>query len=83
MKFEILDSADHAIWSERVSAADALPIRPSGGWIEKKHRLLTYYAKLFSIGMKNLWKERIYCELFSGPGRCFVRGTSVEALARP
>lgn len=42
-----------------------------------------YYGKLFSIGMKNLWKERVYCELFSGPGRCFVRDTSVEDLGSP
>lgn len=52
-------------------------------WIDKKHRLLTYYASLFSVGMKNQWKERVYYELFSGPGRCFVRDTSTEDLGSP
>lgn len=33
--------------------------------------------------MKNRWKERIYLELFSGPGRCFVRETSAEELGSP
>lgn len=33
--------------------------------------------------MKYRWKERIYLELFSGPGRCFVRDGSVEDLGSP
>ena len=60
-----------------------MPIRPSGSWIDKKHRLLTYYARLFSTGMKFRWQERIYIELFSGPGRCYVRETGTEDLGSP
>src|SRR5467141_1783079 len=29
------------------------------------------------------WDERIYFELFAGPGRCFVRETRVEDLGSP
>ena len=83
MKFETLESADHSRWTERVSATDGLPVRPSGGWIDKKHRLLTCYAKMFSTGMKNRWDDRIYVELFSGPGRCHVRESGKEDLGSP
>src|SRR5437660_5291737 len=58
-------------------------MRASGGWIDKKHRLLTCYARLFATGMKNRWKQRIYLELFSGPGRCFVRDAAAEDLGSP
>jgi three-Cys-motif partner protein len=83
VKFETLESADDSHWNEQISSVDGLPIRPSGGWIDKKHRLLAYYANLFSTGMKNRWADRIYVELFSGPGRCFVRESHKEDLGSP
>jgi three-Cys-motif partner protein len=83
LKFEVLSSADQATWNDRLSSIDGLPIRVSGGWIYKKHRLLTCYAKLFATGMKNRWKQRIYLDLFSGPGRCFVRDNAGEELGSP
>lgn len=33
--------------------------------------------------MKYHWKQRIYLELFSGPGRCFVRESGTEDLGSP
>ena len=33
--------------------------------------------------MKNRWPERVYLELFSGPGRCLIRGTNEEDLGSP
>jgi three-Cys-motif partner protein len=78
-----LDSADHSPWSETVAASDQLPARPSGPWIDTKHRLLTYYANLFATGMRNKWEKRVYLELFSGPGKCLIRNTGKEDLGSP
>jgi three-Cys-motif partner protein len=78
-----LPSADKSPWSESLARTDGLPARPSGPWIEKKHKLLTYYAHLFATGMKNSWKNRVYLELFSGPGKCFIRDTGREDLGSP
>jgi three-Cys-motif partner protein len=78
-----LPSADYSSWTESVAKSDGLPARPSGPWITKKHRLLTYYADLFATGMKNKWDSRVYLELFSGPGKCFIRDTGAEDLGSP
>ena len=78
-----LPSADRSLWTEFVAKSDGLPARPSGPWIETKHKLLTYYAHLFATGMKNRWKSRVYLELFSGPGKCFIRDTGKEELGSP
>src|SRR5262245_30267195 len=77
-----LVSSDKSAWTGDY-ASDGLPARPSGPWIDKKHRLLTYYANLFATGMKNLWQSRVYLELFSGPGKCFVRNTRTEGDGSP
>lgn len=78
-----LPSADRAPWTASVAASDNLPARPSGPWIETKHKLLTYYADLFATGMKNKWASRVYLELFSGPGKCLIRDTQQEDLGSP
>jgi three-Cys-motif partner protein len=84
---QILRSADRSAWGadakEPLSLTDGLPIRSSGPWIEKKHKLLTFYGHLFATGMKNRWPDRVYLELFSGPGRCLIRGTHEEDLGSP
>lgn len=77
-----LPSADKSVWKDGI-AADGLPTRDSGPWIGKKHKLLTYYAHLFATGMKNSWKSRVYLELFSGPGKCFIRDTAEEDSGSP
>ena len=59
-----LQSADYSAWTDIVSKEDSLPARPSGPWIERKHKLLTYYADLFATGMKNKWESRVYRTLF-------------------
>jgi three-Cys-motif partner protein len=46
---------------------DSLPFLETGAWAEEKYRLLAYYLSLFSTGMKAKW-ERVYIDLFSGPG---------------
>jgi three-Cys-motif partner protein len=78
-----LASADRSPWTESVAKSDGLPARPSGPWIDTKHKLLTYYAQMFATGMKNEWENRIYLELFSGPGRCLIRDTGEEDLGSP
>ncbi len=78
-----LPSASRAPWSDDFAVSDKLPTRPSGPWIDKKHKLLTYYAKLFASGMKYKWASRVYLELFSGPGKCFIRDSGKEDLGFP
>jgi three-Cys-motif partner protein len=78
-----LPSADHSVWKGKRAASDGLPIRESGSWIDTKHKLLTHYAGIFSSGMKRKWNNRIYLELFSGPGRCLIRTTGEEELGSP
>ncbi len=84
---QILPSADRSPWpadaEHPVSQRDWLPIRSSGPWIDKKHKLLTFYGDLFATGMKYKWPERVYLELFSGPGRCLIRDTNEEDLGSP
>jgi len=80
---EYLPSADRSPWEESIARSDSLPVRPSGPWIETKHKLLAYYANLFATGMKNKWASRVYLELFSGPGKCLIRDTGREDLGSP
>jgi three-Cys-motif partner protein len=47
-----------------------------GAWTEDKHRLVSYYATLFSSGMRDKWDRRIYIELYAGAGHSKIRGTS-------
>lgn len=80
----MLRSADRSQWRDGISAIDGLPIRDSGVWIEKKHKPLVYYSEIFNQAMKDKpWDERIYFELFAGPGRCFVRETKKDEPGSP
>jgi three-Cys-motif partner protein len=78
-----LNTADKSAWSDSFAISDGLPIRDNGPWIETKHRLLTYYSELFATGMKNLWRNRVYLELFSGPGKCLIRDSGKEEHGSP
>jgi three-Cys-motif partner protein len=67
---------------------DGLPCNDVGTWTEAKHRLVAYYAALFSSGMKDKWKKRIYIELYAGAGYARIRdtdrviaGSPIQALA--
>lgn len=42
---------------------------------EEKHSIVSLYAKLFSTGMKEKWNERVYIELYAGPGHSKIRDT--------
>jgi three-Cys-motif partner protein len=78
-----------ACCEERMDA-DGLPARCVGLWSEDKLFYLRRYADIFSSGMKNRWANRVYIDLFSGPGRCrlrptgeFVDGSPLRALELP
>jgi three-Cys-motif partner protein len=55
--------------------ADDLPYNDVGVWTEAKHRLVGYYAALFSAGMKDKWEKRVYIELYAGAGYSRIRDT--------
>lgn len=78
-----MPSADKSIPQDPVSNKDGLILRDSGSWIQTKHQLLAYYAELFATGMKYHWTSRVYLELFSGPGKCSVRGHHAEESGSP
>ncbi len=50
--------------------------QPVGTWADEKHDRVSYYAKLFSTGMKAKWDERIYIELYAGAGYSKIRDTA-------
>lgn len=54
-----------------------------GRWAEDKHGLVSFYAKLFSTGMKDKWHERVYIELYAGAGHSRIRGTSTTIAGSP
>jgi three-Cys-motif partner protein len=54
-----------------------------GAWVEDKHRLVSLYQTLFSTGMKHKWENRVYIDLFSGPGLVRVRGSGKFLWSSP
>ena len=62
---------------------DSYPVRPVGPWAIEKLDYLRGYALIFNRGMKNRWQSRIYLDLFSGPGRNWVRLRSREIEGSP
>lgn len=62
--------ADELLWKE-----DGLDKLESGAWTREKYVHLFHYMQLFSRGMKNLWEKRVYLDLYSGPGCCWLART--------
>lgn len=63
--------------------ADGLPYNDVGTWTEAKHRLVAYYAALFSAGMKDKWEKRIYIELYAGAGYSRIRDSERVIVGSP
>ena len=63
--------------------ADGLTYNDVGLWTEEKHRLVAYYAALFSAGMKDKWEKRIYIELYAGAGYSRIRDTEKIIAGSP
>lgn len=55
---------------------DGLHTPEVGDWAERKYRLISYYARMFSTSMKLKWDCRAYIDLFAGAGRGRVRETT-------
>jgi hypothetical protein len=64
-------------------SADTLFCPEVGKQAEEKHGLVSFYAKLFSTGMKDKWDERVYIELYAGAGYSKIRDTSRTIAGSP
>ncbi len=63
---------------------DGLPARDSGEWVKEKLFYVQRYIDTFEIAMRNgSWRQRNYIDLFSGPGKCVIRGTNEHLLGSP
>ena len=63
---------------------DDLLTRDSGEWVKEKLFYVQRYIDAFETAMRNQsWRRRIYIDLFSGPGKCNVRGTNDYVLGSP
>jgi len=63
--------------------SDGLPVLQVGPWARDKHHFVADYIGIFATGMKGKWSNRIYIDLFAGPGMCKVRGTGTEIPGSP
>jgi len=62
---------------------DGLFAQPIGPWAEDKYRRLGMYAEIFATGMKKVWDDRVYLDLFSGPGYSRMRESGRLVLGSP
>jgi three-Cys-motif partner protein len=63
---------------------DGLPARESGEWVKEKLFFVQRYIDTFEVAMRSKpWRRRIYIDLFSGPGKCIIRGTNEYLLGSP
>ena len=54
---------------------DLTMLEAVGVWTQEKYRLLYDTLEILSTGMKDLWNQRVYLDLFSGPGCAPLKGT--------
>ena len=64
-------------------ASDGLPAIDQGPWSRDKLHFLSYFAEMFSTGMKNRWPTRAYVDLFAGPGLDLDKTTGEEFDGSP
>ena len=63
---------------------DGLPARDSGEWVKEKQFYVQRYIDTFETAMRDQpWRRRIFIDLFSGPGKCLIRGTNEYLLGSP
>jgi three-Cys-motif partner protein len=55
---------------------DGLFIPEVGIWGDDKYKLLGGYSEIFTSGMKNLWDNLVYIDLFAGAGYARIKGTN-------
>ena len=65
-------------------ASDSFIARDSGAWAKEKLYYLERYLDIVSVGMRRKWAGRLYyVDLFAGPGKCRIRGSSEEFDGSP
>jgi three-Cys-motif partner protein len=62
---------------------DGLIIPEVGSWAENKYRQIALYDELFSTGMKNKWRQRVYIDLYAGAGYSRIKGTQIPIKGSP
>lgn len=64
-------------------ASDGYVAIEFGPWAEDKLSHLEKYCAIFNTATHKQWKNRIYIDLFSGPGKCIRKGTKREFNGSP
>jgi three-Cys-motif partner protein len=62
---------------------DGLEMRETGPWVSDKYYYLHRYVHIFETSMRNIWANRTYIDLFSGPGKCRDEKTNKISLGSP
>ncbi|MDD5369413.1 MAG: three-Cys-motif partner protein TcmP [Anaerolineaceae bacterium] len=63
---------------------DGLLMRRTGAWATEKLDYLCRYLKIFTTSMRTKpWRGLHFIDLFSGPGKCQIRGTNQIMLGSP
>lgn len=66
-----------------VTGSDGWKVLGLGLWAKDKLSYIRAYCDIFNVGMKRRWTNRVYIDLFAGPGRCLVRETGEEISGSP
>lgn len=64
-------------------ASDGHPAIEFGNWAIDKLSHLEKYCVTFNTATQKKWQNRIYIDLFSGPGKCIKKGTEKEFNGSP
>lgn len=66
-----------------VTASDLLPALSVAEHVKEKEFPIERMCDIFNRGMQRKWDRRYYIDLFSGPGRCVIRGSGEEVEGSP
>ena len=66
-----------------VIGTDGFPVLVVKQQALDKHFFLARYMDIFATAMKGKWPERIYVDLFAGPGKCCLEGSASEEFGSP
>lgn len=66
-----------------VTASDGLTALFVSDHVREKEFAIEGMISIFNSGMQNKWSRRYYIDLFSGPGKCVIRGSRGEVEGSP
>lgn len=66
-----------------VTTLDGLPALEVAEHAKEKEFVLRRIVEIFNVGMQHIWDRRYYVDVFAGPGRCLIRGTTTEIDGSP